>query len=265
MSIEVEKVLYHEKSKYQDVIVFKSKTYGNVLILDGVIQATERDEFAYQEMITHLAMCSHPEPKNVLVIGGGDGGCLREVCRHSTVEKVTLCEIDKMVCDVSEQFFPKMSSVFKDKRVNFHFDDGAQYLRDHRDEFDVIIVDSSDPVGPAESLFGEDFFDNCSKSLRKGGILITQAECMWLHIDLISKMKKYVSKIFENVEYAFTVIPTYPSGTIGFFVCRKEKGSSKVPIRELPKEEQENCQYYNKEIHSAAFVLPVFAKKKLEQ
>jgi spermidine synthase len=199
------------------------------------------------------------------VIGGGDGGCLREVCRHESVESVTLCEIDKMVCDVSEKFFPKMSSVFKDKRVNFYFDDGAQYLRDHRDEFDVIIVDSSDPVGPAESLFGEDFFDNCSKSLKKGGILITQAECMWLHIDLIAKMIKYVTKIFANVDYGYTVIPTYPSGTIGFFVCRKEEGSCKVPLRELSTKEKELVQYYSKEIHSAAFVLPVFAQRKLTQ
>jgi spermidine synthase len=126
-------------------------------------------------MIVHLPMCSHPEPKNILVIGGGDGGCLREVCRHSTVEKVTLCEIDEDVCKVSKKFLPQFAPGFEDKRVNFYFDDGLQYLRDHPGEFDVIIVDSSDPVGPAESLFGPDFFNIANKALKENGILSTQA------------------------------------------------------------------------------------------
>jgi len=217
-SIECEKILFHEKSKFQDILVFKSKTYGNVLVLDDVIQCTERDEFAYQEMIVHLAMCSHNlPPKNILVIGGGDGGCLREVCKHNSVELVTLCEIDKMVCDVAEKYFPTMSNVFKDKRVHFYFDDGCQYLRNNKNKFDVIIVDSSDPIGPAETLFSENFFEICYESLTEKGILITQAECIWLHLDLISKMSNFIKKIFPVVEYSFTVIPTYPSGTIGFF------------------------------------------------
>eukprot|EP01080_Neovahlkampfia_damariscottae_P001029 gene1029-9933_t len=265
ISLEVEEVLFHEKSKYQDVLVFKSKTYGNVLVLDGVIQTTDRDEFAYQEMIVHLPMCSHPEPKNVLVIGGGDGGCLREVIKHPSVEKVTLCEIDKMVCDVSEKFLPNLSSAFKDKRVNFYFDDGCQYLKDHPNEFDVIIVDSSDPVGPAESLFGPEFFNIAKGALKKGGVLSTQAECMWLHMDIIANMKKFISKIFDICEYAYTVIPTYPSGTIGFFICKKENSeTSSKPISELPKEEAEKLRYYSKEIHSSSFILPNFVKSRLK-
>jgi len=223
----------------------------------------ERDEFAYQEMIVHLGMCSHSNPKNVLVIGGGDGGCLREVCKHD-ISKVTLCEIDSKVCDVSKIYFPKMSEVFQDKRVDFYFADGCQYLRDHKAEFDVIIVDSSDPVGPAETLFGEDFFQICADALKKGGILITQAECMWLHLDLIGKMVKFVRKIFANVEYAFTVIPTYPSGTIGFFVCRKEEGSCVKPLRLMSDEQLRSCQYYNSEIHSASFTLPSFVKRIIQ-
>lgn len=152
-SLQIEKVLYSEKSKFQDILVFKSKTYGNVLVLDGVIQITERDEFSYQEMIANLPLFSHKDPKNVLVIGGGDGGVVREVARHTSVQKITLCEIDKMVVDTARKFFPEISSTLvNDKRVTVVYEDGATFLQKHENEFDVIIVDSSDPVGKFTSL-----------------------------------------------------------------------------------------------------------------
>lgn len=260
-ALEVEKVLFHQKSEFQDVLVFKSTTYGNVLVLDGCIQCTERDEFAYQEMIANLPMCSHPNPKKVLVIGGGDGGVVREVCRHSGVEQVTLCEIDKMVCDVSKQFLPQLSVGFKDPRVKVVHGDGAKYLAEHENEFDVIIVDSSDPVGPAESLFGESFFKNAHKALREGGVMTTQAECFYLHLKLIKEMHDFIKGIFSSVEYAYTIIPTYPCGTIGFFLLNKAGKSMKKPVRELDEKTQEQLQYYNKDIHEASFVLPSFVRK----
>jgi spermidine synthase len=260
-ALEVEKVLFHQKSEFQDVLVFKSTTYGNVLVLDGCIQCTERDEFAYQEMIANLPMCSHPNPKKVLVIGGGDGGVLREICRHPGVEEVTLCEIDKMVCDVSKQFLPKLSVGFKDPRVKVVHGDGAKYLAEHENEFDVIIVDSSDPEGPAESLFGETFFKNAHKALREGGVMSTQAECFYLHLNLIKEMHDFIKGIFKSVEYAYTCIPTYPCGTIGFFLLNKEGRSMKKPVRELDEKVLEQLQYYNKDIHEASFVLPSFVRR----
>ncbi|KAK7682090.1 putrescine aminopropyltransferase [Cerrena zonata] len=159
MSLKVRKILHVEKSLYQDVLVFESETYGNILVLDGVIQCTERDEFSYQEMIAHLPLASHPNPKKVLVIGGGDGGVVREVLKHDTVEQVVLCDIDEAVVRVSKQFLPHMSSLLNDPRVTVFIGDGFKFLADNTSTYDVIITDSSDPVGPAESLFQKPYFD----------------------------------------------------------------------------------------------------------
>merc|ERR1711977_331509 len=214
MTLKVKNVIHHEKSKYQDVLIFESTDYGTVLVLDNVIQCTERDEFAYQEMITHLAMNSHPNPKKVLVIGGGDGGVLREVIKH---------------------------------------------------EFDVIIPDSSDPEGPAESLFQKPYFELLFGALKEGGVITTQAENQWLHLAMITKLKKDCKEVFPNVEYAYTTIPTYPSGQIGFMVCCKDaERDLKNPVRSWTVEEEEKlCRYYSSDIHKASFVLPTFARMAL--
>eukprot|EP01080_Neovahlkampfia_damariscottae_P009025 gene9025-1123_t len=260
MSYEVEEVLFHEKSKFQDILIFKSKTYGRMMSLDGIVQSSEKDECAYQEMICHLALCAHKNPKNVVCIGGGDGGVIREVCKHDTVEKVTLCEIDKMVVDSSKKYLPHLSSAFDDERVNFYFDDGCEFIKQRKNEFDIIIVDSSDPIGPAEVLFQKEFYQTCKEGLKEGGILITQAESIWLDLKLISNMKNFIKDIFEHVEYANISIPTYPSGCIGFFVC-SNSNSSKKPVRKI---DDDKCSYYNEELHETSFVLPKFVEKALE-
>ncbi|KAL7895679.1 spermine synthase [Trichoderma sp. SZMC 28014] len=266
MTLKVEKVLHHEKSKYQDVLIFKSTDYGNVLVLDNVIQATERDEFSYQEMITHLAMNSHPNPKKVLVIGGGDGGVLREVVKHDCVEEAILCDIDEAVIRLSKQFLPHMSVGFDHPKSKTHVGDGFKFLDDYKNTFDVIITDSSDPEGPAESLFQKPYFQLLHDALREGGVITTQAENQWLHLPLITQLKKDCKEIFPVAEYAYTTIPTYPSGQIGFMVCCKDANRNvRVPLRSwTPKEEEEKCRYYNAEIHKASFILPTFAKKALE-
>ncbi|KAK0739903.1 Spermine/spermidine synthase-domain-containing protein [Apiosordaria backusii] len=266
MTLKVEKVLHHEKSKYQDVLIFKSTDYGNVLVLDNVIQATERDEFAYQEMITNLAMMSHPSPKKVLVIGGGDGGVLREVVKHECVEEAILCDIDEAVIRLSKQYLPHMSAGFDHPKVKVHVGDGFKFLDDYKNTFDVIITDSSDPEGPAESLFQKPYFQLLHDALREGGVITTQAENQWLHLPLITKLKQDCKEIFPVAEYAYTTIPTYPSGQIGFMVCTKDANRNvKVPLRSWSKEEEEKlCRYYNSEIHKASFVLPTFAAKALQ-
>ncbi|KAJ3287263.1 putrescine aminopropyltransferase [Borealophlyctis nickersoniae] len=265
LSLKVEKILHTEKSLFQDVLVFKSTDYGNVLVLDGVVQATERDEFAYQEMIAHLPLNAHPDPKKVLVIGGGDGGVLREVVKHDAVEQVTLVEIDEAVVRVSKQYLPGMAVGFDHPKVNVHIGDGFAYLRDNPGSYDVIITDSSDPVGPAESLFQESFYDLMRKSLKPGGLICTQGECQWLHLPLIKTVLDNSRKIYPVVEYAWASVPTYPSGQIGFILCCNEAGRNlRVPVRSFSKQfEKANLKYYNSEVHQAAFVLPQFTRNGL--
>ncbi|MCJ1366009.1 putrescine aminopropyltransferase [Acarospora aff. strigata] len=288
MTLKVNQILHHEKSKYQDVLIFESSDYGTVMVLDNVIQSTERDEFAYQEMITHLAMNSHPNPRKVLVIGGGDGGVLREVVKHETVEEAVLCDIDEVdhihipnhlqnkvtntlaipqsVIRLSKKYLPGMSIGFQHPSVRTHIGDGFKFLADKKNEFDVIITDSSDPEGPAESLFQKPYFELLHGALREGGVITTQgSENQWLHLSMITALKKSCKEVFPTVEYAYTTIPTYPSGQIGFMVCCKDpERDLKTPVRSWSVEEEEKlCRYYSREIHGASFVLPVFARKAL--
>ncbi|EMD36118.1 hypothetical protein CERSUDRAFT_85225 [Gelatoporia subvermispora B] len=261
MTLKVNKILHVEKSLYQDVLVFESETYGNVLVLDGVIQCTERDEFSYQEMITHLPLASHPNPKKVLVIGGGDGGVVREVLKHDTVEQVVLCDIDEAVIRVSKQFLPHMSGLLNDPRVVVYVGDGFKFLADNTSTYDAIITDSSDPVGPAASLFQKPYFELLRDALAPGGHISTQAECLWLHLPLIRELRRTTRELFPVAEYAFTTIPTYPSGQIGFVVCSKEAGRDlKTPVRAVT-----GTKYYNAEVHKAAYVLPEFGRALVEE
>jgi len=259
MSLEMEEILFHKKSEYQDVLVFKSKSYGNVLVLDGVIQVTARDEFSYSETMAHLPLFSHPNPKKVLIIGGGDGGILREVCKHKEVEEVTMCEIDKMVIEVSKLYLPETAIGFADPRVKIHYGDGAAYMKAKKGEFDVILVDSSDPIGPAETLFEKDFYECMKEALRPQGIVCCQGECVWLHLPLIHKLLDFCKSLFAHAEYAYTSIPTYPSGQIGFIIgslgdsCKNPRRSCNIP----------DLKYYNSEVHAASFILPEFARKVL--
>jgi len=265
MTLQVKKVVHHEKSKYQDVLIFESTDYGMVLVLDSVIQCTERDEFSYQEMITHLAMNSHPNPENVLVIGGGDGGVLREVVKHSTVKQAILCDIDEAVIRLSKQYLPQMAVGLTAPNTTVHVGDGFEFLKNHKNAFDVIITDSSDPDGPAETLFQKPYFELLNEALKDGGVITSQAESQWLHIELIRKLKKSCGEVFPVAEYAYTTIPTYPSGQIGFMVCCKDASRDvSKPVRSWSREEEEKlCRYYSKEIHEASFVLPTFARKIL--
>jgi spermidine synthase len=261
MTLKVNKILHVEKSQYQDVLVFESETYGNVLVLDGVIQCTERDEFSYQEMIAHLPLASHPNPKKVLVIGGGDGGVVREVLKHDTVEEVVLCDIDEAVIRASKTYLPHMSSLLESPRVRVFIGDGFKFLAENQATYDVIITDSSDPVGPAESLFQKPYFKLLHDALAPGGHISTQAECLWLHLHLITQLRNMTREIFSVSEYAFTAIPTYPSGQIGFIVCSKAEGRVlSEPVRKV-----EDTRYYNEQVHRSAFILPEFARATLEE
>ncbi|KZV27578.1 spermine synthase-like [Dorcoceras hygrometricum] len=282
-SLKVEKVLFQEMSKYQEVLVFESSAYGRVLVLDGILQLTEKDEFAYQEMIAHLPLCSIESPKHVLVVGGGDGGVLREICRHSSVELIDICEIDQMVIDVSKKFFPELAIGFEDPRVRLHVGDAVKFLKQAPEgKYDAIIVDSSDPVGPAQELVEKPFFKNISRALKPGGVLCNMAESMWLHTHLINDIIHICREIFKgSVHYAWASVPTYPSGVIGFLLCSTEGPSVDFvhPINPIEKlrgapEFRRELKFYNTEvvvysvltlhtIHEAAFALPSFVKREV--
>jgi len=263
MSIQVKEILYHGRSKFQDVLIFSSTNYGNVLVLDGVIQVTERDEFSYQEMMAHIPLFAHPNPEKVLVIGGGDGGILREIAKHPGVKEIYICEIDEDVIIFSKKYLPTLAEGYQDPRVTVKIMDGAKFMEDNQDVFDVIITDSSDPIGPASVLFETPFYNAMHKSLRDGGIVCTQGESVWLHLDIIKPLMDSIRQTYSTVEYAYTTIPSYPSGQIGFIIAGKNRGSCKKPLREPSDEQTEKLKYYSSEIHEASFVLPAFAKKSI--
>ncbi|ERF72747.1 Spermidine synthase [Endocarpon pusillum Z07020] len=265
MTLKVNHVLHHEKSKYQDILIFESSDHGIVLVLDNAIQCTESDEFAYHEMITHLAMNSHSNPKKVLVIGGGDGGVLREIVKHSSVESAVLCDIDEAVIRLSKEYLPTTSIGFQHPKVSVHHADGMEFLRNCKNEFDVIISDGTDPEGLAKGFFENSYFELLNNALREGGIVITHTEDQWLRLPMLTQSRKLCIEIFPSVEYGYTTIPTYPCGQIGFLICCKEENRNlKEPVRSWDEETEERlCRYYNKAIHSAAFALPVFIRKAL--
>ncbi|WIA37410.1 hypothetical protein OEZ86_014335 [Tetradesmus obliquus] len=273
LSLKVKEVLYKGKSKFQDVCVFESDAYGTVLVLDGVIQATDRDEFSYQEMMAHIPLCALEAPaKRALVVGGGDGGVLRELARHTSLEEIHIAEIDGDVPEVSKAYFPGMAVGFNDPRVTLNICDGIKFVQDAAEgSYDVIIVDSSDPVGPAEVLYQQPFFEAMHRALRPGGIICTQAESLWLHMDIIKSLASMCKTVFAggSVSYAYTTIPTYPSGQIGMMVCCKgQQLDMRQPRQPAPGAHEQlgigPLRYYSPDIHKAAFVLPQYAYDELK-
>mmetsp|Transcript_9793 Transcript_9793/g.21823 ORF Transcript_9793/g.21823 Transcript_9793/m.21823 type:complete len:217 (+) Transcript_9793:439-1089(+) len=214
-------------------------------------------------MLAHLPLFAHPDPKRVLVIGGGDGGVLREIARHPGVEEIVICELDEDVIKAAKKYLPFMAVGFEDPRVKVHIMDGFKFMANNPGIFDVIITDSSDPVGPASVLFETPFYDAMYDALADGGIVCTQGECIWLHLDIIRPLIDSISGKYSTVEFAYTTIPTYPSGQIGHIIATKGRGGCKVPVRKPTEEMEKSLRYYSTEMHSAAFILPAFAKKAI--
>ncbi|GMY24892.1 spermidine synthase 2-like [Fagus crenata] len=271
--LKVEKILFQGSSKYQSMMVFQSSSYGKVFVLDGALQLTEKDECAYQEMISHLPLCSIPNPKKVLLIGGGDGGILREISRHSSVEKIDICEIDTMLVDVYKKYFPDVAVGYEDPRVTLHVRDGIAFLESNPGEnYDAIIVDAFDPIRHDHELFKTSFFEFVAKALRPGAVLCIQAESIWFHSLDIEELVTKCRQIFKgSVEYAWTNVPAYPSGIIGFLLCSTEGPpvNFKSPVNPIDPNDcygvaKEPLKFYNSEVHSAAFCLPSFAKKMID-
>uniref|UniRef100_UPI00358E5B50 spermidine synthase-like n=1 Tax=Myxine glutinosa TaxID=7769 RepID=UPI00358E5B50 len=262
-SLQVQEVLYSGRSDFQDILVFQSKTYGRVLALDGVIQCTERDEFAYQEMMAHLPLTSHPLPENVLIVGGGDGGVLREVVKHPEVKHVTLCEIDKEVTRVAKLHLPWMTTALDHPKVTVVNADGSTFLQEKQHSYDVIITDGSDPIGPAKSLFEENYYELLKQALKPGGVICQQTESPWLFPDFLGNLGAICRRIYPEVRLAVASMPTYPCGEMGYLICSLHTKPLNEPQRVLTELQQQEMglRFYTPEMHRAVFTLPSFAHK----
>jgi len=264
LSIEIEKTLFSQKSIFQQIDLYETKHHGRMLVLDGIIQLTDFDEFAYQEMLAHIPLFAHPFPEKVLVIGGGDGGILREVAKHDSVLSIDICEIDERVIEVSKEFLPGMSMGFDDSRVSVHIADGSEFVRHHPLEYDVIIVDSSDPVGPGEILFERKFYEHSRNALKGNGLMAVQGESFFLHPDKVQKIVKNMKDLFTYHGYAYSLIPSFTGGHVGICIGSDGPDPSR-PSRAISKQFQAGLNYYNAEVHKAAFVLPRFAERLIKE
>lgn len=235
-------------------------------MLDNIIQCSMRDEFSYQEMIAFLPLCNHANPKKVLIIGGGDGGVAREVLKHPIVETVDQVEIDNRVIDLSRKYLPQMSSSFDNRKLNLTIGDGFEYLRAIENMYDVIITDSSDPIGPAKKLYTETYYELIKRALRPGGVMCSQGSSFWLDEEHIKTIMKNCRKHFNNVVYGVTSIPSYPCGHIGFMIASMDKKNDlTVPTKVFNSIELDTMKmrYYSSKVHAAAFVLPRWIEKEL--
>lgn len=264
--IKIKDVLYNGKSPYQKIEILDSVEFGKILTLDGLIMLTEKDEFIYHDMIVHIPMAVKPNMRKVLVIGGGDGGTIRELTRYKTIEKIHLVEIDKLVVDVCKEYLPETASKLDEARVELYFENGLKFIRSQEDEYDLIIVDSTDPFGPGEGLFTREFYGNCYKALKEDGIMVNQLESPYysLYISSMKKAYRNIKEFFPIAKVYQAHIPTYPSGYWLFGFASKKYH----PIDHLKEEEWNRLslktKYYNTELHKGAFALPNYVKELLE-
>ena len=245
--------------------LFDSKEFGRFLTLDGYMMLTEKDEFIYHEMITHVPMAVHPKPKNILVIGAGDGGVVRELTRYSSVESIDLVEIDELVVEVSKKYLPTTACRFDDPRVHIYYEDGVKFIRRCENRYDVIIVDSTDPFGPGEGLFTKEFYGSCFNALHEDGIMVNQHESPFYDEDAAAMQRSHkrivesfpISKVYQ------AHIPTYPSGhwLFGFASKKYHPINDFNPVKWSMLEI--NTRYYNTRLHAGAFALPNYVEELL--
>lgn len=267
LSIRVNRQLYSAQSEFQRIDVFESPEFGRFLTLDGFMMLTERDEFIYHEMMAHVPLAVHPDPKTILVIGAGDGGVLRELGKYPGIERMDLVEIDPQVVAVCKEFLPQTACGFDDPRVRVYHQDGLKFVRACADEYDLIIVDSTDPFGPGEGLFTKEFYGNCFKALKADGLMINQHESPFYEADALA-MKRAHARIVKSFPISRVYqahIPTYPSGHWLFGFSSKKYH----PIRDLKSAQWKalgiQTRYYNTNLHRGAFYLPNYVESILKE
>ncbi len=272
ITIKVKETIFISRSKYQEIAIVDTHEFGKMLVIDGLVMLTEADEFIYHEMMAHPALMVHPRPEDVLIIGGGDGGTARETLRHQRVERLTMCEIDEMVIEACRRYFPALSKrVIEDPRATILVEDAIKYVKGATDRFDVILVDSSDPVGPAKGLFSVEFFTDLRSSLKEDGIVALQSESPFYHADIIIQIKDGLEKAgFMYVNFYWAHIPTYPGGVW----CWAMASDVYHPVEDLGEDVKKRephlfhrspLRYYDLHVHRAAFTLPRYMKEFLKR
>ena len=266
LTIRIEKQLFSGESEYQKIDVFDSEEFGKFISLDGEIVFSEKDEFIYDEMVTHVPMAVHPHVKDVLIIGGGDGGVAKELLQYDSVEHIDVVEVDKMFVDVSRQFFPEVACALEDPRVKVYYDDGLRFLRGKKARYDLIINDSTDPFGHTEGLFTKEFYGNCYKALKEDGIMVNQHESPFYDEDAAAMQRahKRIVESFAISKVYQAHIPTYPSGHWLFGFASKKYH----PVKDLNAAAWNllgiHTQYYNTRLHAGAFALPSYVEGLLK-
>ena len=264
VQFEITETLFSGVSDFQKVEIVDTKGHGRMLLNDDLVMLSERDEFAYHDMITHVPLFVHPNPEKVLVIGGGDGGTAREVLRHPAVKKCVMVEIDEMVVEASREFLPVTSGELNNPRLELLIQDGVKYMKESTETFDVIIIDSTDPIGPATPLFGEEFYRDVAARLSDNGVVVAQGESPWYETTMQKKLLTVVKDIFPVRSYYNFSNLTYPGGLWSFMYA--SKGLHPLKDFDAPKVAASGLKfrYYNEGIHQAAFSLPQFMKDNLE-
>jgi spermidine synthase len=263
------KLIYKKRTPYQDLRIYDTDYFGKILTLDGAVQTTEKDEFIYHEMLTHPLVLSHPKPEKVLVIGAGDGGVLREILKHDIVKQAYLVEIDNEVILLSQRLLPSISkgAFTKDKRVKIIIADGAKFIRQTKEKFDLVIVDSPDPIGVAKVLFSEKFYKNIFSILKDKGMMIRQTGSTILQAQEIKQNYKIIKKVFPFVSVQLAAIPTYIGGFFSFIIASKKINPDNISykqIRNKYKKLKLETKYYNPEIHFASKRLPNYIRRNIE-
>ncbi len=267
-SMKASKILFEGKSKYQDVKIFENPIFGKVLTLDNIVQTTQNDEFIYHEMLAHVPILSHGNVKKVLIIGGGDGGMLREVVRHSSIEKAVMVEIDGLVVDKCAEFMPTLSNgAYEDKRAEIIIGDGIEYVKNTKEKFDIIICDSTDPIGPGIVLFTKEFYSYCKNALNPDGIIVTQNGIPFSQKDELKTTYLNRKEFFEENKYYIAAVPSYIGGFMAFGWATDNKNAYQRPISEIKTKlavMQGKMKYYTPSIHKASFSLPQYIQDLIE-
>ena len=264
IAIKAGKVLFSKQSDFQKVEVFETESdLGRVLTLDDLMMTTEGDEYHYHEMIVHVPMMHHKNPETVLVIGGGDGGTVREVLKHKTVKKVVLAEIDGMVIDACKEFLPTISCGLSDERVDIQVVDAIDFIKNKKNEYDIVLIDSTDPMGPGEGLFTDEFYTNVMNSLKDGGIMVAQSESPFVNKEEIKKMYTQLKRVFPICATYTSNIPTYPGGYWAWAFCSKTVKPLSYFADDRYQDVVKSCKIYNKDYHNARFALPNYLKELL--
>ena len=257
ITAKIRETLVTEQTEFQDLAMLDTEEFGRMLVLDGMVMMTIKDEFVYHEMVAHPALFTHPNPKRVLVVGGGDGGVIREVIKHPEVEQAVLVEIDGKVIEYSKKYLPEIAGELDNPRVDVQVADGYMHIIESKNQYDVIMVDSTEPVGPAAPLFERGFYQGIYEALKDDGIFVAQTDNPWFKADLIQKVNKDVKEIFPIVRVYGANIPTYPSGLWTFTMGSKIHDPLQVDETKIP---ELDTKYYTPRIHKAAFVLPKFVE-----